>query len=82
LNPTVVEDLDIDTDAVSGAKTYTFTIADDLLWSDGVPITAADFVFSILFQASAEWARAGATSTAGQGLLGYDVYATGEPLAE
>lgn len=81
LNPTVVEDLDIAVDAVSGAKTYTFTIADDLLWSDGVSITAADFVFSILFQASAEWARAGATSSAGQGLVGYDVYATGEPLA-
>ncbi|MDD3113296.1 MAG: ABC transporter substrate-binding protein [Candidatus Izemoplasmatales bacterium] len=81
LNPTVVEDLEV-VENDDDSKTYTFTIADDLLWSDGVPITAADFVFSVLFQASAEWARAGATSAAGQGLLGYDVYATGEPLAE
>ena len=78
LNETVVDELEV-VENTDGSKTYTFTIYDDLYWSDGVNITAADFVFAILFSGSQEWLRAGATSTAGEGLLGYSVYHTGEP---
>lgn len=78
LNETVVKDLDVVKNE-DGSKTYTFTIYDDLYWSDGVGITAADFVFAILFSGSQEWLRAGATSTAGEGLVGYMKYHAGEP---
>ncbi|MBU1144791.1 MAG: ABC transporter substrate-binding protein [Firmicutes bacterium] len=73
LNDTVVTDLATATD-VDGNKTYTFTLAEDLLWSDGEAIMADDFVFAILFNSSIDWINAGATSASGEGLLGYDAY--------
>lgn len=78
LNETVVKEL-VTTENEDGSKTYTFTLEEDLYWSDGVGITAADFVFAILFQGSAEWAKAGATSTSGEGLVGYSEYSAGQP---
>jgi peptide/nickel transport system substrate-binding protein len=60
-------------------KTYTFEIATDLKYSDGTAITAKDFIFGLLFSASHEWRVAGATSTAGEYLVGYRGYRpTGE----
>ncbi len=74
LNETVVDNLTTSLDD-DGNKTYTFEIADDLYWSDGVQITAEDFVFSVLFQASSDWREdGGASSSAGEGLLGYTAY--------
>lgn len=49
--------------------TYTFTLKDGLLWSDGTPLTAADFEYS--------WKRAASTETAADysylfnGIAGY-----------
>lgn len=83
LNPTVVDSVTTATDA-EGNKTYTFVIHDDLLWSDDTPITAKDFVFSILMQASANWRdKALANSSLGDGLLGYAAYrgTTAAPVA-
>jgi peptide/nickel transport system substrate-binding protein len=54
-------------------KTYTFEIRQNLTYSDGRPIKAADFVFGLLFSASHEWRVAGATSTAGEYLTGYNI---------
>lgn len=73
LNETVVKNLDTKVES-TGDKTYTFTIHDDLKWNDGSKITAADYVFNILWYASKEWADAGAQSMAGYGLLGYAEY--------
>jgi len=57
-------------------KTYTFVLEEDLLWSDGVAITAKDYVFGILMSASRNWVTAGASSTVGDSLLGYAAYRT------
>lgn len=76
LNNTVVKNREINTDA-AGNKTYTFEIYDDLKWSNGDAITAQDFVCTVLWSASLEWADVGATSTIGEGLLGYADYHAG-----
>jgi len=74
LNETVVKTLTTSVDSGTGNKTYTFTLHEDLLWSDNEPLTAKDFVFSVLMQASKEWANVGATSIVGQSLYGYSEY--------
>lgn len=50
-NDTAVEKVDT-TENEDGSKTWTFTIKDNLLWSNGEAITAKDYVFSILFWSS------------------------------
>lgn len=77
LNETVVENMTTELDD-AGNKTYTYKLHEDLLWSDGEPITAKDFVFNVLFSASPTWVEAGASSNIGYGLLGYDAYNKGE----
>jgi peptide/nickel transport system substrate-binding protein len=77
INPTVVKDYSAVVDG-AGNKTYTFEIHNDLKWNDGTPITAKDYVFNILFSASDEWVAAGAGTSAGDGLLGYSAYHSGE----
>lgn len=77
INPTVVKDHSVETDE-AGNKTYTWTIYDDLLWSDGSSITAKDFVFQNLYRPSAAWVEAGgATGDTGYGLIGYNDYKAG-----
>jgi peptide/nickel transport system substrate-binding protein len=73
LNETVVETVTTSL-ASNGDKTYTFIIHDDLKWSDGEKVTASDYVFSLLLQASKEWITAGASSTLGESLVGYEEY--------
>ncbi len=77
IHPLVVKDYTAEVDE-AGNKTYTWTIFDDLKWSDGEPMTAKDFVFSELYQTSPEWIEAGAAYSGGDGLLGYDAYKAGE----
>jgi len=77
LNKTVVKTQKIDTDD-AGNKTYTFTLHNDLKWSDGSAIKASDFIGGILWSASPAWREAGATSTAGECLIGYEAYNEGE----
>ena len=76
-NPAVVKEYKIETDE-AGNKIYTFTLCDDLKWSDGSAITAKDYVGSILWKASPKWLEVGASSDIGQGLLGYQAYLAGE----
>jgi peptide/nickel transport system substrate-binding protein len=77
LNPTVVKDLATSEDN-EGNKTYTFELQKNLKWNDGEPVTAKDYVFGILFAASPAWREAGASSTAGQNLVGYEAYNDGD----
>ncbi len=77
INPTVVADYTTETDD-AGNKTYTFTLHEDLFFSNGDPIMASDYAANYLFRASPEWVTAGATSSLGDGLLGYTEYYNGE----
>jgi len=58
-------------------KTFTFVVNRGLRWSDGRAITAKDFVFSILLQASPALAELGAQPTAYTWLAGYEDYHSG-----
>ena len=59
-------------------KIYTFTLKDNLAYSDGTPITAADYVFSVLLQSSKEMAELGAKTLTYSHLVGYEDYLSGE----
>lgn len=76
LDESVVKDLATELDD-QGNKTYTFTLHEDLKWNDGSPVTAKDYVCYILWYASPQWVEAGASSTVGEGLLGYSDYYEG-----
>jgi len=76
---TVVKDFLVDEDA-AGNKTYTFTMWEDLVWSDGVSITAKDFIANLLFHASPQWLAAGASSMNGFGLVGWEAYRGGRAI--
>ena len=73
LNETVVKDLAV-LDNEDGSRTYTYTIHQDLKFSDGTQIKAQDFVFGLLWFASPEWRAAGASSSVGDGLVGYRAF--------
>lgn len=65
-----------------GSKTFTFTLATDMLYSDGTPIQAADYVFSILFGSNAALAQVGAAEpNAGIYYVGYQGYRDGSAPA-
>lgn len=51
VNKTAVSQLDIKKNA-AGDSEYTFTLKDNLRFSDGSPVTARDYVFSLLLEAS------------------------------
>lgn len=55
-------------------KLFKFKLQQDLKWNDGTQITAKDYIFSLLFTASKQWADVKASSTTGDQLLGYADY--------
>ena len=78
VNPQVVEGEIETTENEDGTKTFRFKIAEDLVWSDGEPITAKDYVFSHLWLATPEWMMTGANNaTAGEDLVGFDEFHDG-----
>lgn len=71
-----------ETDNADGTKTFTFSLAEDMVFSDGSPITARDYVFSILFGSHAALREAGASEpTAGLSYVGYETYRDGSTKA-
>ncbi len=76
-NNTVVSQMTTDTDE-DGNKSYIFTLHDDLLWNNGEPMTAEDYVASVLWNTSPQWAEAGAAANAYSSLIGYSEYSAGE----
>ena len=77
-DPTVVKSHE-EVENEDGTKTYTVTINDGLVWSDGTPITAKDYVFQLLLESSPEMNQVdGYPSQAGYPLVGYDAYLAGE----
>ncbi len=80
VDPTVVADLSAR--RVSGNAVYTITLQRDLLYCDGkTPITAKDYVFSLLLCASPQLAELGAASSRYEQIVGYDAYHSGKSAA-
>ena len=76
-NDTVVASHE-ETENEDGTKTYTVTINDGLVWSDGTPITAKDYVFAILLENSDEMAGVdGYPCNGGYTYVGYDEWLDG-----
>jgi len=76
MNPTVVESMEV-VEHEDGSKTFYSTLNKGLLWSDGTPITAQDYVFYLLLSASPEWKALDATNT-GVRILGFDEFSEGD----
>ncbi len=76
-NDTVVASHE-ETENEDGTKTYTVTINDGLVWSDGTPITAKDYVFAVLLENSDEMAGVdGYPCNSGYSYIGYDEWLDG-----
>lgn len=76
-NDTVVASHE-ETENEDGTKTYTVTINDGLVWSDGTPITAKDYVFAALLENSDEMAGVdGYPCNSGYSYVGYDEWLDG-----
>ncbi len=60
-----------------GDKTYYIALYDDLYYSDGTPITAWDYAFSILLMMSPEIEQIGGKIYRAEHLLGFNEYLTG-----
>ena len=77
LDPTVVVDVEVVEDEV-GNRTYYLVLADDLFYSDGTPITAWDYAFSLLLMMAPEIEEIGGKIYRAQHILGYKEYITKE----
>lgn len=73
LNPVVVWDCEI-TESEEGDHIYTFTLSDDLQYSDGSTITIWDYAFSFLLRMDPEILKLGGTPEILNFLTGYDAY--------
>ena len=77
LDESVVESMMAVVDEV-GNKTYFLGLYDDLYFSDGTPITAWDYAFSLLLMMSPEIEQIGGKIYRAEHILGYDEYITGQ----
>ena len=74
-DPSVVTNVSMASDA-AGNHTYYMALADDLYYSDGTPITAWDYAFSMLLMMSPEIEEIGGKIYRAEHILGYDAYIT------
>ena len=77
IDESVVEEVKVAEDDV-GNKTYFLALYDDLYYSDGTPITAWDYAFSILLMMSHEVEEIGGKIYRSEHILGSNEYLTGE----
>lgn len=75
LNSSILDEVSTETD--SDGKTYTFKIKQGLTYNDGTPVTAADYVFSVLLQSSAVIEELDGKPFTYAQLLGQEDYLTG-----
>jgi len=61
-----------------GNKTYVIELQKDLTYNDGTPITASDYVFSILLSGSPVVAQLGGIISTPGAIVGYEAYASGQ----
>lgn len=80
-NPTVVVDHQ-ETENEDGSKTFTIQIADDLVFSDGSPITAKNYlVWTLAFATPVVTEAAARDAMAGMQIVGYEDYAAATDAA-
>ena len=77
IDPSVVTDVQVMDDPL-GNRTYYMALADDLYYSDGTPITAWDYAFSMLLMMAPEIEEIGGKIYRNEHLLGYRQYMSGE----
>src|SRR5690606_9693455 len=77
VNETVVKEYEV-TENEDGSKTYTWTIVDDLVYDDGTPITAKDYVASGLLWSSKLIGDMGGNNDYGYYWKGWNAFAKGE----
>ncbi len=77
IDESVVETVEMATDDV-GNHYYYLGLYDDLYYSDGTPITAWDYAFSLLLMMSPEIEEIGGKIYRAEHILGYDNYITGK----
>lgn len=75
-NPTVVSGF-VATKDTAGNHIYQIALYDDLFYSDGSPITAWDYAFSILLQLSPQLKELGADTSRAEYILGADAFCEG-----
>ena len=81
MNPTVVpEGGTVVLDDSDGNRTYLLTLYSDLKYSDGTPITARDYAFTMLMRISPVIAELGGTPLRDDYIEGYAEYMAGEPV--
>ena len=78
IDQTVVREATLTTDPATGDKTYVLELNPGLVYNDGTPITAADYVFSALLQAAPEIYELGGIPSGMSQFVGYEAYAAGE----
>ena len=73
-----VIEIETDEDGNVVTKSYTFTVKEGMLWSDGEEITAEDYVFGMKMFSAYSMSQAGHTGLAtGSELVGYDAWRNG-----
>lgn len=77
-NPTVLASDPETTLNDDGSKTFKFTLNQDLVWSNGTPITAKDYIGNLMIYASPEFGEIEGSNTAGNTLVGFDTYNSGD----
>lgn len=77
VDPTVVTGIVVYDDML-GNRTYELVLAEDLYYSDGTPITAWDYAFSILLSVADEIKAIGGNTDSYGSILGMDAYKKGE----
>ena len=77
VNETTVKSYEV-TDNADGSKTYTWVINDGLVFDDGTPITAKEFVASALLWSSPVLGEMGAKNDLGFNWLGWSAFSKGE----
>ncbi|MBR3107420.1 MAG: hypothetical protein IKH30_09595 [Clostridia bacterium] len=75
IDPSVVQNVKV-MDDKDGNRTYFLALWDDLQYSDGTPITAWDYAFSLLLMMSPEIEEIGGKIYRAEHILGYDEYIT------
>jgi len=74
---TVVTDVNVMDDEL-GNRTYYLALADDLYYSDGTPITAWDYAFSLLLMMAPQIEEIGGKIYRAEHILGFNDYLTGQ----
>ena len=76
-DPSVISGIDVRQEA-NGDMTFLITLYDDLYYSDGTPVTAWDYAFSMLLTMAPEMKELGAAVRTPEYIAGYDDYISGK----